>query len=46
VDEIWHSLVFPHQCAPYGAYDWRDMGSLVSQYEGRRDSLLYHWLAR
>jgi hypothetical protein len=46
VNEIAQSLALPHRCAGYGFFNWRDMGSLVSQYEGRSDSLLYRWLAR
>ncbi|SRR5579871_1782645 len=46
VNEFAQSLVLPPQCAPYGSFNWRDMGSLASQYQGRSDSLLYRWLAR
>ena len=40
------AFVFPHGCASYGAYSWRDLGPLAWQYEGRNDSLLYRWLSR
>ena len=33
-------------CSPYGTFTLRDMGALVSQYEGRPDSILYRYLAR
>ena len=46
VNEFAQSLVLPPQCAPYGIFNWRDMGSLITQYEGRSDALLYRRLTR
>jgi hypothetical protein len=46
LNELAQSAFLPRQCAPYGAFAWRDLGQFAGQYEGRGDSLLYRWLAR
>jgi hypothetical protein len=46
VTTIMRSILLPSKCAPYGAFTLKDMGDLVSQYQGRRNSFLYRHLVR
>jgi hypothetical protein len=44
--ELAVGAVVPSNCAPYGTFSLKDMGSLAFQYQGRRESILYRYLAR
>ena len=44
--EIELNLFAPAQCAPYGAYQAKDLGELLPQYEADPSALLYRYFSR
>jgi hypothetical protein len=46
VTTLMRSILLPSTCAPYGAFTLKDLGGLVSQYQGRPNSVLYRYLVR
>jgi hypothetical protein len=45
-NEFAQAILLKRNCAAYGSYRLEDLGDLASQYQGRRDSLLYSYFVR
>ena len=46
LNELAQPILLNSNCAAYGFYRLEDLGNLASQYQGRRDLILYSYLVR
>ena len=46
LNEFAQAILLDRNCAPYGFYRLENLGQLASQYQGRRNSILYSYFVR